>query len=212
MTTIQIDRAAFEAHMDATAPAYWRTTEHGRDAWRIWQAALQSQQAAAEPGCDYCNNPLFAGTKCKNCGRVKESLTDQYPNAPWLSEAHALCSDMCVPQGHISDRIKSLREKLGAAEPVKQFRKVGCADWYDGHPDETGGGPYEVRKLYTTPPATQSACTWSQDPDFDMGDTYSSSCGEKWSFIDGGPSENRVKFCHGCGKPVNVVPTPPEAA
>ena len=40
-------------------------------------------------------------------------------------------------------------------EPVAlhQFRKRGCADWYDGLPDhEDGGGPYESRTLYTTPP------------------------------------------------------------
>ena len=41
------------------------------------------------------------------------------------------------------------------AEPVAvyQWRKQGCADWYDGHPDYCdGGGPYETRILYTTPP------------------------------------------------------------
>lgn len=42
------------------------------------------------------------------------------------------------------------------AQPVHQFRRRLCADWYDGHPDhEDGGGPYETRILYTTPPAPQ---------------------------------------------------------
>jgi len=42
--------------------------------------------------------------------------------------------------------------KQEQAEPVPQFRKVGCADWYDGFPDHSdGGGPYEVRTLYTAP-------------------------------------------------------------
>ena len=37
-------------------------------------------------------------------------------------------------------------------EVVHQWRKVGCANWYDGHPDhEDGGGPYEARILYTYP-------------------------------------------------------------
>ena len=53
--------------------------------------------------------------------------------------------------------------------------------------------------------AEQPACLWSKDPDFEMGDTYDSACGEKWSFIDGGPTENRVSFCQGCGKPVKLV-------
>lgn len=34
------------------------------------------------------------------------------PNAPWLSDAHALCADHGIPPGHIADRIKALREKL----------------------------------------------------------------------------------------------------
>ena len=44
------------------------------------------------------------------------------------------------------------------AEPVAvyQWRKQGCADWCDGHPDYSDcGGPYETRTLYTTPPQRQ---------------------------------------------------------
>ena len=40
-------------------------------------------------------------------------------------------------------------------EPVAihQFRKRGCIDWFDGHPDHTDGrGPYVSRTLYTAPP------------------------------------------------------------
>lgn len=53
-----------------------------------------------------------------------------------------------------------LRDALAAiaqqAQPVHQFRRQLCADWYDGHPDhEDGGGPYETRIPYTTPPAPQ---------------------------------------------------------
>ena len=41
------------------------------------------------------------------------------------------------------------------AEPgaIHQWRTIGCADWYDGHPDHgDGGGPYETRTLYAAPP------------------------------------------------------------
>lgn len=39
-----------------------------------------------------------------------------------------------------------------AASVVHQWRKAGCADWYDGHPDhEDGGGPYESRTLFAAP-------------------------------------------------------------
>ena len=76
----------------------------------------------------------------------------------------------------------------------------------------------EVKKLLGCSALTISAalanaeptgCTWTQDPDFEMGDTYDSSCGEKWSFIDGGPTENRVRFCQGCGKPVKLIKEQP---
>jgi len=48
------------------------------------------------------------------------------------------------------DKLERLKQEQ--AEPVPQFRKVGCADWYDGFPDHSdGGGPYESRTLYTAP-------------------------------------------------------------
>ena len=45
----------------------------------------------------------------------------------------------------------ALQDKAGE---VRQFRRVGCADWYDGNPDhEDGRGPYEARTLYASQPA-----------------------------------------------------------
>lgn len=40
----------------------------------------------ASDGCDYCNNPLFAGRRCKNCGKVHRDaetteLTRRAPQA-----------------------------------------------------------------------------------------------------------------------------------
>lgn len=44
-----------------------------------------------------------------------------------------------------------------------------------------------------------NSCSWA----YDENDHYwSSSCGEGWSFNDGGPVENKVKFCQGCGRSV----------
>jgi len=41
-------------------------------------------------------------------------------------------------------------------EPVHQWRQKHSPYWYDGYPDnDDGGGPYETRILYTTPPAAQ---------------------------------------------------------
>ena len=73
------------------------------------------------------------------------------------------CDDWVWPVSALEQSKRNTTESLAAlraaleqqAEPVAvyQWRKQGCADWYDGHPDYCdGGGPYETRILYTTPP------------------------------------------------------------
>ena len=49
-------------------------------------------------------------------------------------------------------------------------------------------------------------CGWSLYDD--ESGTWESGCGELWSFIDGGPCENRIRYCHYCGGKVllNGVP------
>ena len=51
-------------------------------------------------------------------------------------------------------------------------------------------------------PSTSQKCEWTFSDD-DSG-TWASSCKELWSFIDGGPKENRVSYCHHCGHPVTI--------
>lgn len=46
------ERAAFEAHMDATAPPYWRTTAHAREAWAIWRAATGAERERCAALCE----------------------------------------------------------------------------------------------------------------------------------------------------------------
>lgn len=54
----------------------------------------------------------------------------------------------------------------------------------------------------------RETCTWTEQDDLDMPGTYTSSCGEMWSFIDGGVKEDRVTYCHHCGG--KVVPASPQ--
>jgi len=57
---------------------------------------------------------------------------DADPNAPWLSDAHMLCADQGIAPGHITDRIRALRDKL--EQPAQQFtwadvgRLIGATD------------------------------------------------------------------------------------
>ena len=79
---------------------------------------------------------------------------------------------LTLPLERADQAITALREALAEQpaqqEPVAvhQFRKRGCSDWYDGHPDHTdGGGPYEARTLYTSPPAQRKPLTDEQIED-----------------------------------------------
>lgn len=57
-------------------------------------------------------------------------------------------------------------------------------------------------------PQMREACEWREDdPDASLWET---ACGRSWVFTEGGPIENEVKFCVGCGKPVKVAPVVPE--
>ena len=87
---------------------------------------------------------------------------------------------------------------------------------YDGHEPSSDGWYYDALhksdvdalRAALSQQAEQASCEWKQDPDYELGDTYHSSCGELWSFVDGGPKENRVSYCHHCGKPVKMAAAP----
>lgn len=53
--------------------------------------------------------------------------------------------------------------------------------------------------------APVSACLWTREDEID-GESWRSACGERWLFNNDGPAENKVRFCHGCGHPVQVAP------
>ena len=48
----------------------------------------------------------------------------------------------------------------------------------------------------------QPFCLWDEEPD---GGPWQTSCGHLFVLNDGGPSENDMKFCPFCGKPVEEV-------
>lgn len=57
------------------------------------------------------------------------------------------------------------------------------------------------RELQGKLDAAEAPCVWSVDDD----GIWTATCGEvEWCFNDGGPVENKVKRCCGCGHPVQV--------
>ena len=55
--------------------------------------------------------------------------------------------------------------------------------------------------LKATTGSTGAACTWTEQGPEQPG-VYLTSCGEQWDLKSGTPVENRILYCHGCGKPV----------
>ena len=69
-------------------------------------------------------------------------------NSPWDRALDLLDSAACAETMRLSKQA-ALAEP---SEPVRQYRKAFCANWYDGYPDQNdGGGPYETRTLFTHP-------------------------------------------------------------
>ena len=71
MTTITLPRATVEQALEAMRCA----VPTGKITLYEWDKAMAALRAAlaqqAKPqGCDHCNHPLYAATKCRVCGRV----------------------------------------------------------------------------------------------------------------------------------------------
>lgn len=88
---------------------------------------------------------------------------------------------------------------------------IAIAASYADQPRETMGMRVHAKDCARVLPEIRAAlagegeakrCTWTYD---ETHCAWDSSCGEKWILEDGGPNENRIRFCHGCSKPVEVA-------
>ena len=85
-------------------------------------------------------------TKCIKCGSYAFNLYKEHIDQSGFCDVHYW-------QGR-AHRAEALAQPV--QEPIHQWRQQHSPFWYDGYPDNNdGGGPYETRTLYTTPPAKQ---------------------------------------------------------
>ena len=66
-------------------------------------------------------------------------------------------------------------------------------------PQNCGTGHCSCVECVMEPAAQPILCAWTKSNDPNMPDTFDSNCGVVWTFTDGGPGENNVRFCPGCG-------------
>jgi hypothetical protein len=142
--------------------------------------------------------PWVAVTPCPGecCWHIVEAATvtaettwEDWVNVPEMSEADAKLIVRCVNAHHTL--VAALR-KIAAMDPQRQ------------RADDLGRAARIAREALTDD--AQPSCEWHEsDPEGPEPQTYDSACGEKWSFTEGGAKENGIKFCHHCGKPVEIV-------
>jgi len=52
---------------------------------------------------------------------------------------------------------------------------------------------------------TRDGCQWAQDSDADS-DTWATKCGHYFTLNEGGPTDNGMRYCCYCGRPLVEVP------
>lgn len=102
------------------------------------------------------SNPYYAGNFDGESDELRDLRLSLVAERDALKvELEAECEETkrwLVKAQNERDARKELEAELERikANPIIQFRKPYCADWFDGLPDHTdGGGPYETRTLYT---------------------------------------------------------------
>jgi len=96
----------------------YRTRADWHKGWSEWDRCTKEQAA------DYIATPLLHDWHHEVRALVVAAagspaiLSDTDENAPWLTLAHIICADAGIPVGHINDRLKALRDKLGQVPAI----------------------------------------------------------------------------------------------
>ena len=112
------------------------------------------------------------------------------------------------------ERAKALREAAELRDGLESFVRA-----WESLPGNRSYSPTDIQKwvcgvMYDAVQKARSilanepqpSCPWTEYPE----GYWSTSCGRSWTFIEGGPRENGICYCHGCGKPVRIADEPTE--
>jgi hypothetical protein len=105
------------------------------------------------------------------------------------------------------DKDEALDLALDAGEISRLWKRHTNPDGPHHNPHDDDGFGFARAVLAAAQPAP---CTWTKSNDPHMPDTFDAACGVVWTFTDGGPVENGVRFCPGCRAAVNVAAPEPE--
>ena len=143
MTTITLPRAVVEQALQALENAEDHLAKpYSTDASKAITAlkAALAQEQPNPPGCDHCNHPLYAATKCRVCGRVTEQAEPVEPVAKvelMTTGGNAgLATRIVEIDDHLRERLRPgqlLYTAPPQRKPLPQLAEAQCPH-PEGHP------------------------------------------------------------------------------
>ena len=106
-------------------------------------------------------------------------------------------------------KAETLREAVNRVHGIKlKWRKNDTARIKDYKQAANESLDHAIAAILSASPSADGGgareCVWTEDTD----GLWKTSCGRSWTFIEGGPEANRVRYCHGCGNPVRIADEP----
>lgn len=131
----------------------------------------------------------------------------------WSDKPHRLVYNLTSEASDLRDRITDLSAPHPTGAPVGELAKlVNLLREVSKIPSI---GPFSqasledvidrLRALAQQPAAVDGVCEWDIDEGIDL---WGADCGVSWTFIEGGPAENKLRHCPNCGKPVALAAQP----
>ena len=168
----------------------------------------QTTKGTASRQCQLCKNEFMQPFVCTTCGAEKlydatlESITEQRDH---------LEQRMKVVEAETIERCAKVCEVMGAKHFECPEMSEYCADAIRAlkvEPTQTIGGndPEYLAEVFWRERERRNTCLWTEmDEDTNNWDT---SCGTAWTIVDGTPTSNEIKYCHGCGLLIKVADKP----
>jgi chromosome segregation ATPase len=162
-------------------------------------AIAESLEQARLPGMGSEREAALLG-RVERLERDRQTLLGYLASLPRLpTEAAEVCSMLSRPSAEpLSESEPTVKDcSTGERDKLIKRLRLGASISRDRRINEDFAAIADEAADMLEADAQPKTCTWT--PDDDESGTWASACGELWNFIEGGPDENRVSYCHHCG-------------
>ena len=145
----------------------WLTAAEPGDEPPINEAIAAIREALAEQpaqGCEFCSHPLYAGTKCKNCGR--EQSAQQEPKIGCVNHDCDKCKAQQQQEPVATIRALAnqcaalIQERDELQKQIWRYEKNGVTCQTYRHKVDSTCSECNVQENYTSPQPAQPSKPW----------------------------------------------------